>query len=85
MELIPRILLRAGYLSYRNGEYDKAIRFLERIPLDDYITPAPFISTGFVMPPARTTGLPCSPGIVQPSTPRLLRSCGGLDSPGPGL
>jgi len=39
VELIPRILLRAGYLSYRNGEYDKAIRFLERIPLDDYITP----------------------------------------------
>ncbi|WP_417514962.1 hypothetical protein [Marinobacter sp.] len=37
--LQARILLRAGYLSYTNAEYEKAIGFLEKIPLDSHKTP----------------------------------------------
>ncbi|MFC7295660.1 hypothetical protein [Marinobacter aromaticivorans] len=37
--LRSRILLRAGYLAYTNSEYEKAIGFLERIPLDSHKTP----------------------------------------------
>ncbi|MDO6824545.1 lipopolysaccharide assembly protein LapB [Marinobacter sp. 1_MG-2023] len=38
-DLQARILLRAGYLSYSNSEYEKAIGFLERIPLNSHKTP----------------------------------------------
>ncbi|WP_228257280.1 tetratricopeptide repeat protein [Marinobacter sp. NP-4(2019)] len=34
-----QLLVRAGYLSYQNEEYDKAIGFLEQVPLDSYQTP----------------------------------------------
>lgn len=37
--LRARILLRAGYLAYSNSEYEKAIGFLEKIPLDNHKTP----------------------------------------------
>ncbi len=37
--LRSQLLVRAGYLSYRNEEYDKAIGFLEQVPLDSYHTP----------------------------------------------
>lgn len=37
--LKSRLLVRAGYLAYQNGEYEKAIGFLEKIPLDSYRTP----------------------------------------------
>ncbi|TNE83760.1 MAG: hypothetical protein EP339_00015 [Gammaproteobacteria bacterium] len=38
-ELVPRILLRAGYLSYQSGDYEKAVSFLSKVPLDSYVTP----------------------------------------------
>ncbi|MGM0767487.1 MAG: tetratricopeptide repeat protein [Pseudomonadota bacterium] len=34
-----RLLVRAGYLSYQQEEYEKAIGFLEQVPLDSYQTP----------------------------------------------
>lgn len=34
-----RLLVRAGYLSYQQEEYEKAIGFLEKVPLDSYHTP----------------------------------------------
>ncbi len=37
--LRSRILLRAGYLAYTSSDYEKAIGFLEKIPLDSYKTP----------------------------------------------
>lgn len=37
--LRSQLLMRAGYLSYRNEEYEKAIGFLEQVPLDSYHTP----------------------------------------------
>lgn len=37
--LKSRVLVRAGYLAFQNGEHDKAIGFLEKIPLDSYSTP----------------------------------------------
>jgi len=37
--LRSRILLRAGYLAYTSSDYDKAIGFLEKIPLDSHKTP----------------------------------------------
>lgn len=37
--LRSRILLRAGYLSYTNAEYEKAVGFLEKIPMDSQKTP----------------------------------------------
>ncbi|MBW7470025.1 tetratricopeptide repeat protein [Marinobacter sp. F4218] len=37
--LKSRLLVRAGYLAYQNGEHDKAIGFLDKIPLDSYSTP----------------------------------------------
>lgn len=33
------LLVRAGYLSYQHGEFDKAIGFLEKVDLDSYSTP----------------------------------------------
>lgn len=38
-QLTSRLLVRAGYLAFQNGEYDKAIGFLEKVPLDSYGTP----------------------------------------------
>lgn len=38
-DLRGRLLLRAGYLAYRNGNIDKAIGFLEKVGLDNYRTP----------------------------------------------
>lgn len=38
-DLLARIRLKAGYLSFVNEEYDKAIGFLEKVPLDSYVTP----------------------------------------------
>ncbi|MBW4933367.1 tetratricopeptide repeat protein [Marinobacter sp. F4206] len=37
--LKSRLLVRAGYLALQNGEHDKAIGFLEKVPLDSYSTP----------------------------------------------
>src|SRR5690554_3103471 len=37
--LRSRILLRAGYLAYENSEYEKAVGFFEKIPLDSHVTP----------------------------------------------
>ncbi|WP_239985800.1 tetratricopeptide repeat protein [Marinobacter salexigens] len=37
--LRSRILLRAGYLAYTNSEFEKAIGFLEKIPLDSHKIP----------------------------------------------
>ncbi|MBD3641531.1 MAG: hypothetical protein HUJ18_11110 [Marinobacter sp.] len=37
--LHDQALLRAGYLAYRNGEFDKAIGFLESVSLDSSSTP----------------------------------------------
>lgn len=37
--LRSRILLRAGYLAYTSSDYDKAIGFFEKIPLDSHKTP----------------------------------------------
>ena len=37
--LRSRILLRAGYLAYTSSDYEKAIGFLEKIPLDSHRTP----------------------------------------------
>lgn len=37
--LRSRILLRAGYLAYTSADYEKAIGFLEKIPLDSHKTP----------------------------------------------
>jgi hypothetical protein len=33
------LLVRAGYLAYQNGEFDKAISFLEKVDLDSFNTP----------------------------------------------
>jgi len=33
------LLVRAGYLAYQHGEFDKAIGFLEKVDLDSYQTP----------------------------------------------
>lgn len=38
-ELRSRLLVRAGYLAYDDGDYEKAIGFLEKIPLESYSTP----------------------------------------------
>lgn len=38
-ELKSRLLVRAGHLSYEHEDYDKAIRFLEQVPLESYSTP----------------------------------------------
>lgn len=38
-ELNSRLLVRAGHLAYEYEEFDKAIGFLEKIPLEDYSTP----------------------------------------------
>lgn len=38
-DLRNRLLARAGYLAYQNGEYDKAIGFLEKVALDSPVTP----------------------------------------------
>ena len=38
-ELRSRILLRAGYISYQQEEYDKAAGFLEQVPLETFSTP----------------------------------------------
>lgn len=38
-ELRSRILLRAGYISYQQEEYDKAVGFLEKVPLETFSTP----------------------------------------------
>ncbi|MCG2580249.1 MAG: hypothetical protein KA296_05145 [Marinobacter sp.] len=37
--LRSQLLVRAGYLSYQNEEYEKAIGFLEQVPLESYHTP----------------------------------------------
>ncbi|MBW0146403.1 tetratricopeptide repeat protein [Marinobacter arenosus] len=37
--LKSRLLVRAGYLAFQNDEYEKAIGFLEKIPLESYSTP----------------------------------------------
>lgn len=37
--LQDQALLRAGYLAYQNGEYEKAIRFLESVSLESHSTP----------------------------------------------
>jgi len=33
------LLVRAGYLAYRHGEFDKAISFLEKVDLESFSTP----------------------------------------------
>ena len=33
------LLVRAGYLAYQHGEFDKAISFLEKVDLDSFNTP----------------------------------------------
>ncbi|MCW9006670.1 MAG: hypothetical protein OQK02_01960, partial [Marinobacter sp.] len=33
------LLVRAGYLAYQHGEFDKAIGFLEKVDLDSFNTP----------------------------------------------
>lgn len=38
-ELRSRLLVRAGYLAYDHEDYEKAIGFLEKIPLKSYSTP----------------------------------------------
>ncbi|AOY87541.1 hypothetical protein BKP64_04780 [Marinobacter salinus] len=38
-ELRSRLLVRASYLSYQHGEYEKAISFLEKVSLETYSTP----------------------------------------------
>ncbi|WP_417500514.1 hypothetical protein [Marinobacter sp.] len=47
--LRSRILLRAGYLAYTNSEYEKAIGFLEKIPLDSHRTPQALYFHGLVL------------------------------------
>ncbi len=37
--LRSQLLVRAGYLSYQNEEYEKAIDFLDQVSLDSYHTP----------------------------------------------
>lgn len=37
--LKSELLVRAGLLAYESANYDKAIRFLEQVPLDSYHTP----------------------------------------------
>lgn len=38
-DLLDQLYLRAGYLSVRNDEHDKAIEFLEKVSLESYFTP----------------------------------------------
>lgn len=38
-QLKSRLLVRAGYLAYKQGDYDKAVGFLEKVALDSYSTP----------------------------------------------
>lgn len=38
-ELRSRILLRAGYLAYRQGDHSKAAGFLEKVPMETFSTP----------------------------------------------
>ncbi|MCM0611859.1 hypothetical protein KFJ24_05140 [Marinobacter sediminum] len=38
-ELRSRLLVRAGYLAYQHGEYEKAIGFLENVSLESFSTP----------------------------------------------
>lgn len=37
--LRSRLLVRAGYLAFQHGEYEKAIGFLEKVALDSFQTP----------------------------------------------
>ncbi|MDF0750434.1 hypothetical protein NLU14_09335 [Marinobacter sp. 71-i] len=38
-ELRSRLLVRAGHLAYEHEDYEKAIGFLEKVPLESYSTP----------------------------------------------
>jgi TolA-binding protein len=38
-QLTSRLLVRAGYLAFKDKDYEKAIGFLEKVPLDSYNTP----------------------------------------------
>ncbi|KPQ01400.1 lipopolysaccharide assembly protein LapB [Marinobacter sp. HL-58] len=38
-ELKSRLLVRAGHLAHKHEDYDKAISFLEKVPLESYSTP----------------------------------------------
>lgn len=38
-DLTTRILVKAGVLSHRRGDHDKAIGFLNQVPLDSYLAP----------------------------------------------
>ena len=38
-QLRNRLLVRAGYLAYQHGEYEKSIGFLEKVSLDSFNTP----------------------------------------------
>ncbi|MDL0429678.1 tetratricopeptide repeat protein [Marinobacter sp. TBZ242] len=38
-ELRSRLLVRAGHLAHKHEDYDKAISFLEKVPLESYSTP----------------------------------------------
>lgn len=47
--LRSRILLRAGYLAYTSADYEKAIGFLEKMPLDSHKTPQALYFHGLVL------------------------------------
>ncbi|PSF11266.1 tetratricopeptide repeat protein [Marinobacter shengliensis] len=48
-DLRDQLYLRAGYLSVRNQDYDKATDFLEKVSLESYYTPQALYLHGFAL------------------------------------
>ena len=68
------LLVRAGYLAYQHGEFDKAIGFLEKVDLDSFNTPRALYLHGLALTEKGNHR------AAMPSWPRARKS--HLASPG---
>lgn len=63
-DLRNQLYLRAGYLSVRNQDYDKATDFLEKVSLESYYTPRPFTCMVSPCPKRAITERRCRAGTA---------------------